>query len=80
MTEIDILKHSLNSFAGLDETNFALSEPYWELKVFDEKKFYNKQKQICKYLGFIIGGVFRSYYLEEKTGKGKTFSFLPSTK
>jgi CRP-like cAMP-binding protein len=76
MKETDVLKYALNSFAGLDEANFALSEPYWELKVFEQKEFYNKQRQICKYLGFIIDGVFRSYYLEEKTGKEKNVFFF----
>jgi len=32
MTEIDLLKYSLNQFANLDEKDFALSEKYWQNK------------------------------------------------
>ena len=29
MTDIDLLGHALQAFAEIDETEFALSVPYW---------------------------------------------------
>ena len=71
MTEIEILKYSLNQFADLDETDFALSEKYWQHKEYKKGEFYNQYKTVCKYLGFITNGVFRSYIIDEKTGEEK---------
>src|SRR5690606_35807006 len=34
-------------------------------------EFYNERSNICKNLGFIIDGTFRSYIIEEKTGEEK---------
>ncbi len=71
MTEIEILKYSLKQFADLDETDFALSEKYWQHKEYKKGGFYNQYKTVCKYLGFITNGVFRSYIIDEKTGEEK---------
>ncbi len=71
MTEIEILKHALKQFANLDEDDFALSEKYWQHKEFKKGDFYNQQKTVCKYLSFIINGVFRSYIIDGTTTEEK---------
>ena len=76
MNETDILKYALHSFSGMDETGFSLSESYWQPREFKEKEFYNEHRHVCKYLGFIAEGVFRSYYLDEKKGQEKNVFFF----
>ncbi|MFM7022387.1 MAG: Crp/Fnr family transcriptional regulator [Flavobacteriales bacterium] len=71
MTELDILKYSLKQFADLDETDFAISEKYWQRKEYKKGDYYNEYKAVCKYLGFITKGVFRSYIIDKKTGEEK---------
>ena len=69
MTEIETLKYSLNQFANLDDNDFAVSEKYWLHKEYKKGEFYNQHKTVCKYLGFVMNGVFRSYIINEKKGE-----------
>ncbi len=78
MTEIDILKFALNQFAGLSADDFELSATFWQQKVYKKGKYYNHHKSVCKYLGFITTGVFRSYIIDNKTSEEKNV-FLYST-
>ncbi len=71
MTEIDILKFALNQFADISVEDFELSKTFWNQKDYKKGDYYNQQKTVCKYLGFITGGVFRSYIIDEKTGEEK---------
>jgi hypothetical protein len=61
MEEIQILKHALKAFAGLDEDAFNLSLPFWHCKEYQKGDYYNEYKSVCKYLGFITTGIFRSF-------------------
>jgi CRP-like cAMP-binding protein len=71
MTEIDILKFALNQFAGLTVDDFEISTTFWQQKVYKKGEYYNQHKSVCKYLGFITSGVFRSYIIDEKTSEEK---------
>jgi CRP-like cAMP-binding protein len=71
MTEIDILKFALNQFADLTVDDFELSANFWQQKVYKKGEYYNQHKSVCKYLGFITSGVFRSYIIDEKTSEEK---------
>ena len=71
MTEIATLKYALQAFAGLDEDDFQLSARFWHCKTYKKGEYYNKYKSVCKYLGFITEGVFRSFIIDEKTGEEK---------
>jgi CRP-like cAMP-binding protein len=71
MTEIEIVSYALNQFAQLDTDDFELSLPYWKHREYKKGEFYNAHKTVCKYLGFIINGTFRSYIVNEKTGEEK---------
>jgi len=77
MTEIEILERNLNIFSGMSSEAFQLSTKYWQVKTYKKGDFYNDFHQVCKHLGFIMEGVFRTYYLDEKTANEKTFSFIP---
>jgi CRP-like cAMP-binding protein len=71
MDEIEILAYALNQFADLTSEDFNLSTPYWHRKVYKKGDYFNQQRTVCKYLGFINEGVFRSYVIDSKTNEEK---------
>ena len=78
MSDIEKLGFALNQFAGLTQDDFALSANSWQFKEYKKGEFYNKHRTICKNLGFITSGVFRSYTIDAKSGEEKNV-FLYST-
>jgi len=75
MTELEILEQFMASFAGMDATEFAKSIPYWQLRKYQKGEFYNEYKNVCKHLGFIISGVFRTYHVNAESGEEKNLLF-----
>ena len=75
MNEIEFLKTALSSFAGMKSEIFNISEQFWQVKEYEKGQFYNNYHQVCKHLGFVIDGVFRTYQLDEKTGEEKNVFF-----
>jgi CRP-like cAMP-binding protein len=71
MNELEILSHAMHQFAGLTAEDFNLSSNYWQYKVYKKGEYYNQRHTICKNLGFVTDGVFRSYIIDEKTGEEK---------
>ncbi|RZJ68358.1 MAG: Crp/Fnr family transcriptional regulator [Flavobacterium sp.] len=76
MDEHDILGAALQQFAGLTPEEFALSEGCWQYREFKKGEFYNEYKNVCKYLGFIIEGVFRTYYVDDRSDEEKNVFFF----
>lgn len=72
---MDRVKNILQSFAGIDEEHFALSEGMWLEKTYSKGDFYNQYKSVCKYLGLVMDGVFRTYYVDDETGEEKNLFF-----
>ena len=75
MSDLDFLKNSLNKLAGIDDDTFKLSEQYWQVREYKKGEFYNDYKQVCKHLGFVVEGVFRTYQLDAKSGEEKNVFF-----
>lgn len=71
MNLTDKLGLALQQFAGMSRQDFELSLPYWKIMDYKKGDFYNQQKSVCKYLGFVVEGVFRSYIIDAKTGEEK---------
>lgn len=71
MKEIEILAFALNQFADLTAEDFELSATFWQQKEYKKGEYYNQHKSVCKYLGFITTGVFRSYIIDNKTNEEK---------
>lgn len=71
MQEIDIVAYAFSQFAKMDAEAFAPSKPHWKIKQYKKGDFYNQHRTVCKFLGFIIDGVFRSYVVDEKSGEEK---------
>ena len=67
MTEIEILAFALNQFADLTAEEFNMSISFWHKKEYKKGEYFNQQKNICRYLGFIKEGAFRSYLIDKKT-------------
>lgn len=70
-TYMEPLAFALQQFAGIDPEEFELSSGYWQYKEYHKGEMYNGQGNICRYLGFIQSGVFRSYIIDSRTGEEK---------
>lgn len=71
MTDFELLTHALSAFAGLSVEDIQLAEQYWQYHTYKKGDFYNKHRSVCRYLGFTLEGVFRSYIIDEKTAEEK---------
>jgi CRP-like cAMP-binding protein len=76
MLHDDILQQALQSLTGMDENDFDLSRDYWRPKTFAKGEYYNQYRHVCKHLGFIFDGVFRTYYVDDKTNEEKNVFFF----
>lgn len=76
MEDIEKLQFALKSFAGLTDEDFLLSKDLWLPRDYRKNDYYNEHRNVCKHLGFILDGVFRTYYLDETTGEEKNVFFF----
>jgi CRP-like cAMP-binding protein len=75
MTEIEILEKAFHSFTGMSSEAFRLSEKFWQVKSYKKGEFYNDFQQVCKHLGFVLEGVFRTFHVDEKSADEKNIFF-----
>lgn len=78
MTELNLLKQVLAGFAGIGEEAFEMSSSFWQKKQYAKGEFYNEYKNVCRHLGFIVNGVFRTYYVNSDSGEEKNIFFFSS--
>ncbi len=71
MTELEKLAFALREFAGLSAADFQLSEALWREVSYKKWDYFNEYRNVCKHLGFVTEGVFRSFMIDEKTGEEK---------
>jgi CRP-like cAMP-binding protein len=71
MTDQDKLFFAVSQFAGISNEAFELSQSCWQYAEYKKGDFYNRQKTVCKYLGFVMQGVFRSYIIDDKSAEEK---------
>ncbi len=76
MSYLEKLQGALHDFAGISEEAFYLSLNYWYEKTFKKGDLFNDYKNVCKELGFVIQGTFRSYIIDEKSGEDKNLFFF----
>lgn len=79
MTDLETLQYALQQFAGLTAEDFNLSLSSWKIKTYKKHEFYNEYQNVCKYLGFITDGVFRSYVIDSKTGEERNVFLYPKS-
>lgn len=65
----------VHQLAGIGEADFMPSMDFWDIKRYEKGDYYNQHHQVCKHLGFIISGVFRTYYIDQKSGEEKNVFF-----
>ena len=75
-TDLEILAHALKAIANIDEDEFRISTAYWQKKNYKKGEYYNEYRNVCKYLGFILDGVFRTYYVDDDSGEEKNVFFF----
>lgn len=71
MGTIEKLSFALREFTGMSTDEFELSAAFWHEVTYKKWDYFNEYKNVCKYLGFVIDGVFRSYIIDGKTGEEK---------
>ncbi|HTN45593.1 MAG TPA: Crp/Fnr family transcriptional regulator [Flavipsychrobacter sp.] len=71
MSELDRLSFAISRFSGLTQEEFDLSSGLWQQFDYRKGDYFNRHKTVCKYLGFVSHGVFRSYIIDEKAGEEK---------
>lgn len=76
MANLEILKVAFKDFAGMSEEAFDLSSTYWHEKSFKKGELFNNYKNVCKELGYVIEGTFRSYVIDYKSGEDKNIFFF----
>jgi CRP-like cAMP-binding protein len=75
MSNLQILQTAFKDLAGMSGEAFKLSTDYWHEKSFKKGELFNDYKNVCKELGFILKGTFRSYIIDEKSGEEKNIFF-----
>jgi len=60
----------------MSEEAFDLSLSFWHEKSFKKGELFNDYRNVCKELGFITGGIFRSYIIDDKSGEEKNIFFF----
>jgi hypothetical protein len=76
MEKIERLKNVIQQISVMDDENFAISIPYWQHRAYKKGEFYNEYKNVCKYLGFVLSGVFRIYKYHEPSGTERNMLFF----
>lgn len=71
----ELLAYALREFAGMSDEDFALSLPYWHTRTYKKGEYYNEHRTVCRYLGFVTRGVFRSYIIDTKSEEEKNVFF-----
>jgi CRP-like cAMP-binding protein len=67
MEYIERLSNVVKELSGMSQEDFDLSLTYWQPKKYKKGEFYNEYKNVCKYLGFVLDGVFRVYRFNDET-------------
>lgn len=75
MNDFIQFKNWLKSFSFLTEKDCNLFEPYLQLKRVKKKDVLLREGQVCRELGFINYGVFRTYFLADGKEMNTHFSF-----
>lgn len=71
MSSIDQLFLAVSHFSGMSREVFDMSADCWQFHSYSKGAYYNRHKTVCKHLGFVENGVFRSYIIDENTGEEK---------
>ncbi|NOT90540.1 Crp/Fnr family transcriptional regulator [Ferruginibacter sp.] len=65
MSDFQIFKNWLTKVSFLTEKDCSLFEPYLATQNYKAKEYFLSENKICKEIGFLNHGCFRTYYLNE---------------
>ena len=78
MANLEPLEAVFSALADLEKEEFKLSAPYWKQHTFRKGEYFNAYQSVCKYLGFITTGVFRSFIIDPASGEERNvFLYSP---
>jgi CRP-like cAMP-binding protein len=75
MSEYQHFATALSQFAQMDEGEIELAQPFWQVRNYSKGEYYNAQGTVCRYLGFISSGVFRSYIVGDNGEEKNVFFY-----
>lgn len=75
MSGLDHLALALQQFAGLSPEEFRKSAPLWQEQSYNKGDYFNEYRNVCKYLGFVQEGVFRSYIIDKEGEEKNVFLY-----
>ena len=73
-----ILKEHLNKFITLNDNDFDEILKFFNIKIFDKKENLLEDGQICRYHYFVLNGLLRKFFINEK-GMEQTTEFAVET-
>jgi len=73
---VNRLRAAMKSFCGMTDEDFDLSISHWQLKNFEKGESLNEHGNSCRYLGFILEGIFRVYRIDGQSGAEKNMFFF----
>ncbi len=71
---MDKFKHFLKNISTITDNEFTETISYFSERQLQKGDFFVKQNKICRYIGFIISGSIRIYYINQK-GEEITYGF-----
>jgi CRP-like cAMP-binding protein len=77
LTPHELLTQQLQGFAGLSEADLHLAEGSWTLRSIAKNEFFNFRNSVCRNVGFIVGGLFRVYYVDPVTALEHNVFLVP---
>lgn len=63
--ETDKLFSHIENTMKIDRSDIEKSKGMWKVYHFKKGEYFNEYGNICKYLGFVISGVFRTFYIDD---------------
>jgi CRP-like cAMP-binding protein len=72
-----LLTQQLQAFARLSDEDLRLAEDHWHLRTIPRHEFFNFRNSVCQYIGFIVSGLFRVYYVDPSTDTEHNVAFVP---
>jgi CRP-like cAMP-binding protein len=76
MEDINKLKKAINILAGQEVEDLGELETIFSIKICDKNEFFLKQNESPLYVGFILSGIMREFYIDNKGREyNKVFCF-----
>ena len=72
-----LLTRQLQAFARLSNDDLRLAEDHWTQRPIAKNEFFNFRNAVCQYVGFIVRGLFRVYYVDPVTDLEHNVAFVP---